>query len=137
MFKVRSFHGLASFYRNFIRGFSRICSPLTETMRGDKKDFRWTSGAVKIFNVLKEKITEQSILALSVFNKVFQVDYDESGSAIGVVLSQEGKPIAYFSEKLHDAKNKYSIYDQQFYAIMQDLKKVETLFVGSGIFFIY
>ena len=46
-----------------------------------------------------------------------------SGSAIRVVSSQEGKPIAYFSEKLNDAKKKYSIYNQEFYAIVHTLKK--------------
>ena len=45
------------------------------------------------------------------------------GSVIGVVLSQEGKPIAYFSEKLKDAKKKYFVYEQDFYAIVQALKK--------------
>ena len=46
------------------------------------------------------------------------MDFDASGIAIGVVLSQEVKPIAYFSEKLNDAKKKYSIYDQEFDAIV-------------------
>ena len=62
------------------------------------------------------------MLALPNFNKVYQLNCDASGSAIGVVLSQEGKPIAYFSEKLNDAKKKYSVYDQDFYAIVQALK---------------
>ena len=56
--EVRSFHGLASFYRKFIKGFSSICGPLTETMRGDRKEFKWTTGADKSFNLLKEKVTE-------------------------------------------------------------------------------
>ena len=51
------------------------------------------------------------------------MDCDASGSAIGAVLSQEGKPIAYFSENLNDTKNKYYVYDQEFYAIVQALKK--------------
>ena len=46
-----------------------------------------------------------------------------SSSAIRAVLSQEGKPIAYFSEKLNDAKKKYYVYDQELYAIVQALKK--------------
>ena len=81
-------------------------------MRGDRKQFKWTVGEDKSFNFLKEKVTKQPILALPDFNKVFQVDCDASGTAIGIVLSQEGRLVAYFSEKLNDAKRKYSIYDQ-------------------------
>ena len=54
---------------------------------------------------------------------MFQVDYDASGTTIGVGLSQEGRPVAYFSEKLNDAKRKYFVYDHEFYAIVQSLKK--------------
>ena len=55
--EVRYFHGLASFYRKFIRGFSSIYGPFTETMRGDKKEFKWTVGADKSF-MLKQKVIE-------------------------------------------------------------------------------
>ena len=51
--KVRSFHGLASFYRNFIIGFSSSCGSLTEIIRGDRKEFKWTVGEDKSFNLLK------------------------------------------------------------------------------------
>lgn len=54
---------------------------------------------------------------------MFQVDCNASGTAIGVLLSQEGRLVAYFSEKLNDAKRKYFVYDQEFYAIVQTLKK--------------
>ena len=46
------------------------------------------------------------------------MDCDASCSAIGAILSKEGKPIAYFSEKLNDAKKQYYVYDQEFYAIV-------------------
>ncbi|WP_044908690.1 reverse transcriptase family protein, partial [[Clostridium] innocuum] len=51
--EVRSFHGLESFYQKFIRNFSSICNAMTETMRGDKREFKWTHGADKSFETLK------------------------------------------------------------------------------------
>ena len=83
----------------------------------------WTIGVDKIFNLLKQTVTKQLFLTLQYFNKVFQVDYDASGTTIGVVLSQEGRPVAYFSENLNDAKWNYYVYDQEFYAMIQALKK--------------
>ena len=96
---------------------------MIKTMRGDKKEFKWIYGDDKSFETLKKKVVELPILPLRDFNKVCQVECDASGSAIGVVLSQEGKIVAFFSEKLNDAKRKYSMYDQEFYAMLQALKK--------------
>jgi hypothetical protein len=63
------------------------------------------------------------VLVLPDFQKTFQVKCDASGYAVGGILSQDDKPVAYFSKKLDDAKLKYSMYDKEFYAIIQALKK--------------
>ena len=69
--EVRSFHGLASFYRNFIMNFSSICVLLTKTMRGHIKEFKWTTRATRSFGLLKKKVIKKPMLALLDFNKVF------------------------------------------------------------------
>jgi hypothetical protein len=127
IFEVRSFHGLASFYRKFIRNFSGISAAMMDTVKKRHKSFHWTEEAEKSFNLLKRKITEQPILVLPDFQKTFQVKCDASGFAIGAVLSQDDRPIAYFSEKLNEAKEKYSTYDKEFYAIIQALKNGGTI----------
>ena len=72
---------------------------------------------------MKKKIIEKPILALPYFHRLFEVKCDASEMAIGTILIQEERPIAYFSEKLDDAKKKYSSYDKEFYTIIHALKK--------------
>ena len=91
--EVRSFHGLANFYRKFIKNFSVVCNAMTKTMRGDKKEFKWRHGANKSFETLKKKVVELPVLAFPNFNKVFQVECDASGSELVNSLS----PIRFYN----------------------------------------
>jgi hypothetical protein len=123
IFEVRSFHGLASFYRKSIRNFSGICAPMMDLVKKRHKYFHWIEGSEKGFKLLEIKITKEPVLALPDFSKTFQVRCDPSGFPIGVVLGQDSKPIAYLSEKVNEANIKYSTYEKEFYADIQALKK--------------
>ena len=71
MFEVRSFHGLTSFYRKFIKDFSGICAPTMDTVNKKQKSFKWSEEVERSFNTLKEKITKRPILVFPNFEKTF------------------------------------------------------------------
>ncbi|KAK1630970.1 hypothetical protein QYE76_005285 [Lolium multiflorum] len=119
--QVRSFHGLAGFYRRFVPNFSTIAAPLNElTKKGVV--FEWGVAQDHAFDELKRLLTSAPLLALPDFNKQFEIECDASGIGIGGVLMQEGRPIAYFSEKLSGAKLNYPIYDKELYALIRVLE---------------
>ena len=84
--------------------------------------FVWTPAIEEAFNLLKESLLSDPILALPNFSKPFLVTTDASGQAIGGVLTQEGRSIAYESRKLRTHELNYPTHDLELLAIVHALK---------------
>ena len=104
-----------------MKNFNTIAAPLNElTKKG--VEFVWGKSQEVAFQELKTCLTSAPLLALPDFNKPFEIECDASGIGIGGVLMQEGKPIAYFSEKLGGAQLNYLVYDKELYALVRVLE---------------
>ena len=86
--KVRSFIGLASYYRRFVPNFAKIAWPLHKLTKKDAW-FSWTEECEQAFNSLKEKLVTAPVLVFPNFSVPFQLETDASGSSLGAILSQK------------------------------------------------
>ncbi|RDY08679.1 hypothetical protein CR513_07078, partial [Mucuna pruriens] len=91
-----------------------------KTVRELKKvGFKWDESQERTFQSLKEKLAQAPILALPDFSKSFELECDASSVGIGVMIVQEGHPIAYFSKNLKGSQLNYSTYDRELYALVK------------------
>ena len=130
---IRSFLGLASYYRRFIHGFSQIAGPLTELTRSKAK-WRWESAQENSFLALKISLATAPVLRLPDFEHQFVVTTDASDVAIGAILQQDVgmglQPIAFASRKLQQAEVRYSAYERELLGIVWALGQWKHYFQG-------
>ncbi|GJR07845.1 reverse transcriptase domain-containing protein [Tanacetum coccineum] len=108
--EVRQFLGLASYYRRFIEGFSKIAKPLTKLTQKNK-NYIWGEEQESAFQLLKQKLCKVPILALPEGNNDFIIYCDASLQGLGVVLMQREKVIAYASRQLKPHEENYTTHD--------------------------
>ena len=119
--EVRGFLGLTGWYRVFIMSYAKIASPLTSILKKTNY-FEWNDKAQASFEKLKDALVNAPVLKLPDFTKSFLVITDASGQAIGGVLTQEGRPVAYTSRKLRLHELNYPTHDLELLAVIHALK---------------
>ncbi|GJP59963.1 hypothetical protein CLOP_g17017 [Closterium sp. NIES-67] len=104
--QIRSFLGLANYFRRFLENYSTVVAPLTALTRKGSA-WEWTRQCQEAFDKVKTKLTNAPVLVLPDPSKPYEVVTDASTVGIGAVLLQEGRPVAFESRKLSPAEQRY------------------------------
>ena len=128
--EVRSFLGLCSYYRRFVRNFAAIAGPL-HALTKKKVPFQWDIAQKEAFNKLKHFLSHGPILIVPDLRKPFEVHCNASGECVGIVLNQEGHAVAYESRMLQDAELHASIYEKELMAVIHVLSIWKHYLLGA------
>ncbi|WVZ80352.1 hypothetical protein U9M48_027835, partial [Paspalum notatum var. saurae] len=128
--EIRSFLGLAGYYRRFIKDFSKIAKPMTSLTKKNAS-FTWGPKCEEGFQELKKLLTTAPVLAQPDVTKPFDVYCDASGQGLGCVLMQEGRVIAYASRQLRKHEANYPTHDLELAAVVHALKIWRHYLLGN------
>ena len=134
---IRSFLGLAGYYRAFIKNFATIASPLTRLLKKNVP-FQWNKVHQQSFDTLKTALTQAPVLSFPNYNLPFTICTDASAAGIGAVLMQQtenSRPhvIAFASRVLNDAESRYSVTQMEALAVVWSLKHFRDIIYGYPI----
>jgi hypothetical protein len=128
--KIRSFLGLAGYYRRFIEGFSKIAKPMTSLLEKGK-EFKWTEECQESFDQLISKLMAAPVLIMPDLQKNFDIYCDASRQGLGCVLMQEGHVIAYVSRQLRKHELNYPTHDLELATVVHALKIWRHYIMGT------
>ena len=132
-----NFIGFGHFYRRFIENFSKVCKPITDTLKtkGDKRLWSWGLEQDRALNELNQRFTSAHILAHFYPDRKTVIETDASDFALGCLLSQYlGKrlhPVAFHSRKLNNAELNYEIHDKELLAILEAFREWQHYLLGA------
>ena len=128
--EIRSFVGLASYYRRFIENFYGVVAPLTQLTRKDQP-FAWTDRCEESFIELRKRLTSAPVLVILDTGKPFEVYCDALLQVLGCVLMQEKRAVAYASRQLKVHERNYPIHDLELAVVVFALKILRHYLYGA------
>ena len=132
--ELRTFLGMASYCRRFIKNFSDLATPLYELLKKDKR-FVWSEDRDKSFNLIKDSLEKMELLHHPDFTKPFILTTDASNRAIGYTLAQKVDtyiaPIIYGGRALSKAEMNYCTTDKELLGCYYSVKKCEFYLLGN------
>jgi hypothetical protein len=126
---IRSFLGLAGYYRRFIEGFYKISKPMTELL-AKGNTFEWTPRRETSFQELKKRLTTSPVLTMPNMEIPFSIYCDASGQGLGCVLMQDDHVVVYASRQLRKHEEKYLTHDMELAAVVHALKIWSHYIIG-------
>ena len=130
--QLRRFIGLVNFYRDMTKKRSHLLAPMTALL-SKKVHYVWTEVHQKAFDQLKRVLSQQTVLAYPNFSKPFEIHTDASDTQLGAVISQDSKPIAFYSRKLNSAQQKYTTTERELLSIVETLKEFRNILLGQKL----
>ena len=131
--EVRSFLGLAGYYRRFVKGFSMTVASMTRLLQKNVK-YEWSEKCQISFDKLKVFLTKTTVLTQPTCGKEYVIFSNASLNGLGCVLMQEGKVIAYASRQLKPHEKNYPTHDLELAAIVFELKIGRHYLYGEKCF---
>ena len=130
--ELRSFLGVVNYYRDMWIKRSHALAPLS-SLTSKTKPFKWGEAQSKAFQMAKRIIAKEVLLAYPDFSKPFQMHTDASHYQLGAVISQEGKPIGFYSRKLNPAQTRHTTTERELLSIVETLKEHRNILLGHEI----
>jgi len=136
---------MVQYYRDLWSQRSHLLAPLTDligecghtktTKRHGtkKKSWYWTNEHQVAFEKVKETLARQVMLAYPTYGELFEIYTDASSLQLGAVITQRGRPLAFFSRKLSDTQRKYLVTEPELLSIVECLKEFRGMLWGQRI----
>ena len=111
---------------------SEVLAPLT-ALTSIKVKWKWTEVEQNAFDTMKRLLARETILSFPDFAKPFHIHTDASKIQLGAVISQEDKPIAFYSRKLSSAQTRYTTTERELLSIVEVLKEFRNILLGQDL----